>query len=179
MSPPRREGPLLDQQAYVTSRVGDLSVATLWLVAWLLRGNPLNLEYARALPCGAIMTERRDHGRQGRQEGQGQEQQAEAVEKTGAAEETYRPTGTGQQQVTNRAIVFEYVEAIAVDIRITNHSRTRSTSSLRCLRVSLDCTQRRPETCAKTIAQVAAMRQGGYSDGSEGTQRSRSEGGPD
>ena len=66
------------------------------------------------------MTERRDHGRQGRQEGQGQEQQAEAVEKTGAAEETYRPTGTGQQQVTNRAIVFEYVEAIAVDIRIAN-----------------------------------------------------------
>ena len=63
----------------------------------------LGSRWAVDLRGQAIMTERRDHGRQGRQEGQGQEQQAEAVEETGAAEETYRPTATGQPQVTNRA----------------------------------------------------------------------------
>src|SRR6185436_14385147 len=58
---------------------------------------------ARAPRCGAIMTERRDHGRQGRQERQGKEQAA-AVEETGSAGsgEAGQGPATDQQQVTDQ-----------------------------------------------------------------------------
>src|SRR6185436_3145388 len=92
---------------------------------------------ARAPRCGAIMTERRDHGRQGRQERQGKEQAA-AVEETGSAGsgEAGQGPATDQQQVTDqRRWVSEpemWVRVSADPGPARDETRVRRVNAQRC-----------------------------------------------